>query len=88
MNTLTKTPKALHLKFDTNTMWVILADGRELRVPLAFFPRLKDASLEQLEKYTISGGGTGLHWDELDEDILVKNLLVGISNRAKKKQLG
>ena len=78
MNILTNRPLAKKLHFDSDTMWIILEDGRELGIPLAYFPRLMNASPELLEKYTISGGGTGLHWDELDEDILVKNLLLGM----------
>ena len=72
MNTLAKT-----LKFDANTMWVELTDGRTLGIPLAWFPRLLHASPEQRERYEISGGGAGLHWDEIDEDISVAGLLAG-----------
>ena len=80
MNTLVSKPLALTLRFDENTMWLELADGRQLGVPLVFFPRLLNATPEQRERYTISGGGTGLHWEDLDEDILVENLLLGIDN--------
>ena len=65
------------LRFDDHTMWVELSDGRTLGVPLAWFPRLLHASPEQRRKYEMSGGGEGLHWDELDEDISVRALLVG-----------
>ncbi len=64
-------------------MWVELRDGRQLGVPLAYFPRLLGARQEQLENYVISGGGTGLHWDELDEDISVKSLLLGIGDLTR-----
>jgi len=73
-------PLAIKLRFDKDTMWLDLADCRQLGVPLAYFPRLLNAAPEQREKYTISGGGTGLHWDDLDEDILVENLLQGIGD--------
>ncbi|MBL8252467.1 MAG: DUF2442 domain-containing protein [Candidatus Competibacter sp.] len=72
MNTL-----ATSLKFDDDTMWVQLADGRVIGVPLAWFPRLLRASPEQRLRFKISGGGQGLHWDELDEDISVAGLLAG-----------
>ncbi len=75
---------AKHLWFDEDTMWLGLADGRQLGVPLAYFPRLLRASSDQREKYTISGGGTGLHWDEIDEDISVSGLLMGIGDRTRK----
>ncbi len=71
------------VSFDTNTMWVDFTDGRRLGVPLAYFPRLLSAQPEQRLHYEISGGGSGLHWDELDEDISVENLLLGIGDRTK-----
>ncbi len=83
MNTLTFNPLAAKLSFDTDNMWVELRDGRQLGVPLACFPRLLGAGNKQLENYIISGGGTGLHWDELDEDISVKSLLLGIGDRTR-----
>lgn len=80
MNISVSKPLAIRLRFDDDTMWVDLADGRQLGVPLAYFPRLNNATLKQRIKYTISGGGTGLHWDELNEDISVENLLLGIGD--------
>lgn len=72
--------RAVH--FDKDNMWVELADGRSLGVPLAYFPRLLEASPEARTRFVISGGGTGLHWDELDEDISVEGLLLGIGDRT------
>lgn len=71
-------PRATRAWFDEESLWVELADGRQLGVPLAYFPRLMNAAPEQREQYVISGGGTGLHWEQLDEDISVKGLLLGI----------
>ena len=71
------------VNFDANTMWVDFTDGRKLGVPLAYFPRLLKAQPEQRLRYEISGGGSGLHWDELDEDISVENLLLGIGDRTR-----
>lgn len=84
MNTLATKPAATRLRFDADTMWVELADGRQLGVPLAYFPRLLHASPEQRERYEISGGGAGLHWDELDEDISVEGLLRGVGDRTRR----
>lgn len=56
-----KEPVAISLRFDTDNMWVDLADGRTLGVPLAYFPPLLNASEDQRKSYTISGGCTGLH---------------------------
>lgn len=72
MNTLAKS-----VRFDEVMMWVSLTDGRQLGVPLAFFPRLLHASPEQRLACVISGGGLGLHWDALDEDISVPALFSG-----------
>jgi hypothetical protein len=63
-------------------MWVELIDGRILAVPLAYFPRLAQASSSQRKKYIISGGGKGLHWDEINEDISVAALLLGKVDRS------
>lgn len=84
MSSLVTEPLAIGLRFDGETMWVELADGRKLGVPLAYFPRLLRATAKQREKYTISGGGTGLHWDGLDEDISVPALLMGVGDRSRK----
>ncbi len=82
MNTFATDPLAKKITFDSNNMWVELTDGRKLGVPLVYFPRLLHATPAQLNNYEISGGGIGLHWDEIDEDISVKGLLMGIGDRT------
>jgi len=84
MSTLAVEPLAKHVRFDADTMWVDLTDGRKLGVPLAYFPRLLNATPAQRAKYTISGRGAGLHWDDLDEDISVPALLMGVGDRTRK----
>lgn len=83
MNTLVAEPKATRVHFDKDTMRIDMADGRQLGVPLAYFPRLLSASEQQRQNYTISGGGIGLHWDDIDEDISVASLLLGIGDRNR-----
>lgn len=83
MSTLVVEARAIRVHFDPDTMWVDLSDGRQLGVPLAYFPRLLKASHEEREKYVISGGGIGLHWDDLDEDISVSSLLMGIGDQTR-----
>jgi hypothetical protein len=78
---------ATDLSFDANMMWVTLADGRKLGVPLAYFPRLLAASPEQLQRFEFSGNGSGIHWDELDEDISVQGLLMGIGDSTRNGRL-
>lgn len=63
------------LRFDEDSMWVELDDGRVLGVPLVWFPRLLHATPAQRENYELSR--RGLHWDELDEDISIAGLLAG-----------
>ena len=82
MSTLART-----LRFDESMMWVSLADGRQLGVPLAYFPRLLRATAQQRESFVISGCGTGLHWDELDEDISVPALLAGKGDLTAGRQM-
>jgi hypothetical protein len=54
---------------------VVLADGRELSVPLAWFPRLSEATDEQRRKWRLIGRGHGIHWPDVDEDVSVASLL-------------
>ncbi|MBX7062265.1 MAG: DUF2442 domain-containing protein [Pyrinomonadaceae bacterium] len=82
MSTLTFEAVATAVSFDADNLWVQLSDGRQLGVPLAYFPRLAKASSSQRRKYLISGGGVGLHWEELDEDISVPALLAGRVDRS------
>jgi Protein of unknown function (DUF2442) len=70
------------VRFDEDTMWVELSDGRILGVPLAWFPRLLYGTNEQRIQVRISRHG--LHWDELDEDISIEGLLVGRGDMTHK----
>ncbi len=70
MNTL-----VTDVRFDDDKMWMTLHDGRELGVPISWFPRLARASTEERLKFEISA--FGLHWSDLDEDISVQGLLEG-----------
>ena len=56
---------------------VDLADGRTLSVPLAWYPRLLHATSEQRENWRIAGGGFGIHWPDIDEDLSTEGLLRG-----------
>ncbi len=69
------TISATRVRFDEDTMWVELTDGRTLGVPLAWFPRLLRATPVEREQVEISR--LGLHWEALDEDISVAGLLAG-----------
>ena len=77
MSTLTvnKSQNAVNVQFTDTKMIIWLEDGRELSVPLEWFPKLKKATTEQLNNWRFIGGGEGIHWEQLDEDISVENLL-------------
>lgn len=60
---------------DAQYLSILLADGRELRVPLAWFPRLAQATPEQRAHWRLIGGGAGIHWPDIDEDVSVPRLL-------------
>ena len=76
MNTLTFEASGSKVWFDKENMWVALTDGRQLSIPLLYFPRLLNATPEQRNNYELSGGGTGIHWEEIDEDISVPGLIL------------
>jgi hypothetical protein len=63
------------VKFTKDKIYFELKDGREIGVPLEWFPKLKNASPEERRKYYLTANGTGIHWENLDEDISIKYLL-------------
>ena len=73
--------RATNVRFDQDSLWVDLSDGRTLGVPLAWFPKLLHASTKQREQVAIST--RGLHWEELDEDISIEGLLMGRSDGTR-----
>ena len=78
MNTLsvkTSDIMATDVWFDSEMMHVRLLDGREISVPLEWFPKLREATNEQRLKWRFIGKGVVIHWEELDEDISVVALL-------------
>jgi hypothetical protein len=77
---MSTSPKSV--RFDDNSLWVELADGRVIAAPLAWFPRLLRATPEQRAKVELSA--RGLHWDEIDEDISVAGLLAGTGDLTRK----
>jgi len=72
---------ATDVSFDDAQMWVSLSDGRTIGVPLAWFPRLLNASAEKRQEVEISS--FGLHWEALDEDISVAGLLAGRGDQTR-----
>lgn len=72
---INKSNNAINIAFSDAKMIVFLEDGRELAIPLEWFPRLRKATHEQLKKWRFIGRGEGIHWEEIDEDISIENLL-------------
>lgn len=68
-------PLAVDVAFTDSMLCVVLADGREVSSPLAWFPRLLNAAAEQRRSWRLIGGGIGIHWESIDEDISVESLL-------------
>lgn len=63
------------VSFDGEDLTIALADGRSITVPLAWYPRLMRGTVEQRKNWQISGGGFGIHWPVLDEDLSSAGLL-------------
>ena len=68
-------PDAIDVEVTDTVLHLTLADGRELSAPLEWFPRLRDATDAQRRNWRLIGGGEGIHWPDVDEDIAVSTLL-------------
>ena len=66
-----------HVSFTDDALSVDLEDGRTITVPLAWYPRLLHATPEQRADWQIAGGGFGIHWPQIDEDLSTEGLLRG-----------
>jgi|ERR1700722_6616028 hypothetical protein len=71
--------RVLGVQFTNGTLNVSLKDGRVITVPLAWYPRLLHATLEQRKNWRVAGAGFGIHWPDLDEDLSTEGLLRGIA---------
>jgi hypothetical protein len=77
MSTLAEKIEALarDVSFTEDALHVVLADGREISAPLQWFPRLLRATASQRSEWRLIGGGIGIHWPQIDEDIEIESLL-------------
>jgi hypothetical protein len=66
---------AIDVNCTNDNLQVVLADGREIYAPLGWFPRLQKASEQARKNWRLIGGGIGVHWEDVDEDISVESLL-------------
>lgn len=74
------------VRFDTERLIVDLAHGRTIAVPLAWYPRLLNATPIQRAHWVKAGGGLGIHWPDIDEDLSVAGLLQGIPAPGLKRR--
>lgn len=65
------------LEITDDSLSVDLSDGRTITVPLAWYPRLLHGSLKERQTWRLIGNGSGIHWPQLDEDISLKNIILG-----------
>jgi len=65
------------VEFTKDSLSVALKDGCVISVPLVWFPKLLKATEAQRKNWQISGGGFGIHWPEIDEDVSTEGLLRG-----------
>ena len=73
------TPRVQDVRVTADELSVVLTDGRTVTVPLAWFPRLLHATSAQRQNWELLGDGEGIHWPDIDEDLIVAGLLRGQS---------
>jgi len=78
--------RVANVEVDDEMLSVFLMDGRNIRVPLVWYPRLQGATAKQRQNWEVAGGGYGIHWPDIDEDLSTEGLLRGAP--APKKDLG
>ena len=69
--------RAMHVAVEEARLVVDLMDGRTIAIPLAWYPRLANATPEQRIHWELAGGGYGIHWTDIDEDLSTEGLLRG-----------
>ena len=72
-----RVPDVGEVSMSDDTLTAELSDGRTIAVPLDWYPRLVNATRQERSNWRIIGGGEGVHWPDLDEDISVEGLLAG-----------
>jgi hypothetical protein len=74
---ITTDERVLDVAFSEDALSVSLRDGRVISVPLVWYPRLLNATPAQRGNWKIAGGGYGIHWPDVDEDLITEGLLRG-----------
>ena len=73
----TRVAAAMHVTVTDDSVTIDLADGRTISAPLAWYPRLLLGTSEERGNWRLIGGGEGIHWPDLDEDLSIENVLTG-----------
>ena len=81
--TLESEPLATRISFSEDFFRAARDDGREISVPMAWFPRLLHGTPEQRRNWELIGPGHGIHWPDLDEDISIEGILAGRGDRTR-----
>ncbi|MEI6790784.1 MAG: DUF2442 domain-containing protein [Myxococcaceae bacterium] len=71
-------PAITDVCIEGQSLAAVMSDGREISIPIAWFPKLMNATIKQQTNIEISPGGYGIHWPEIDEDISIKAFIDGI----------
>ena len=82
-----ETSYAVNVQRTEDTLTVDLSDGRTISVPLGWFPRLENATSKERNNWRLIGKGQGIHWEEIDEDISVEDLLAGKPSMESQESL-
>ena len=82
-----RVPDATSVQVTDESLTVTLSDGRTLIVPTAWFPRLLNGRSDERDNWELIGQGEGVHWNDLDEDISVEHLLVGVPSLESQASL-
>ena len=77
--------RVMNVVIDDSRLTVELMDGRLIGVPLAWYPRLANATPEQRNHWELAGAGYGIHWPDIDEDLSTEGLLLGRKAPAQQR---
>ena len=80
-------PVATSVKVTSDTLIVELSDGRELSVPISWYPRLENGTEAERNNWELMPSGGGIHWPDLDEDISVSGVLAGKPSNESSESL-
>ncbi len=80
-------PRATSVRVTQDTLSVELIDGRSLSVPLAWYPRLAHATPAERDNWQLIGGGEGIHWPLIEEDLSIEGLLAGRPSQESQQSL-